>query len=142
MPFQLQRPGKKQKSARSPLSKKPDPTAPQKSQVGMEMKQSDKEVLAKILEELNAKEGTPVPQVGQALNFHSSSFPPIMMVTPTSQFNPITGEMLHFAEDNGVSSFLVPETTIRPTLATWEPISPKIPVVSKVTNPKALQASL
>ncbi|KAM2482929.1 uncharacterized protein [Malus domestica] len=50
---------KKQKSARPIISKKLDPS-PHKMQVGVEGQQSDKEVIAKILEELKASkpEGT------------------------------------------------------------------------------------
>ncbi|KAB2626782.1 hypothetical protein D8674_020414 [Pyrus ussuriensis x Pyrus communis] len=43
-----------------PINKKPDPT-PQESQAGKEVQQSDKQVLAKNLEELKAKRGHSAP---------------------------------------------------------------------------------
>ncbi|KAB2622238.1 hypothetical protein D8674_024420 [Pyrus ussuriensis x Pyrus communis] len=60
---------------------------------GLERQQIDKEVFAKILEQLKSS-------VGQAPAPSSSSIPLAMVVTPTSQFNLTTGEMLHFVEDD------------------------------------------
>lgn len=50
-----------------------------------------------------AKCGASVPQVGQ-LSTSASSIPhPAMMVTLISQFNPTTGELLHYVEDDSAS---------------------------------------
>ncbi|KAM1110803.1 hypothetical protein COP2_010286 [Malus domestica] len=50
-----------------------------------------------------AKVGERVSSIGQDSTPKSSIPPPALMVTPTSQFNPSTGEILHFVEDNNNS---------------------------------------
>ncbi|KAB2595164.1 hypothetical protein D8674_030614 [Pyrus ussuriensis x Pyrus communis] len=78
-------------------------------------------------------------QVGQTSSSLSSTLPLAMIVTPTSQFNPTIGEMLHFMEDDSVSSH-VPNTTTQPLPTFGEPMVFEISVVFEVTNPKAHQA--
>nr|XP_028963605.1 TMV resistance protein N-like isoform X4 [Malus domestica] len=86
-----------------------------------------------------AKVGELASQVGQG----SSSIPstsPSLVVAPTSQFDPSSGEMLHFVEDNSNSSFPGHESQQLAATAFGEPIVPDIPVVSEVTSPQAAGA--
>ncbi|KAB2626278.1 hypothetical protein D8674_017938 [Pyrus ussuriensis x Pyrus communis] len=64
----------------------------------------------------------------------SSSNASAMVVVPTFQFNPTTGEMLHFVEDDSAPSSLVHEATPQPTTAFEEPVALEIPIVSEVTT--------
>ncbi|KAB2599987.1 S2-RNase [Pyrus ussuriensis x Pyrus communis] len=84
--------------------------------------------------------GTSTPQVGQAPALHSSILPSVMVVTPTSQFNPTTREMLYFVEDDSASSSLMLETITQSPPTFGKLIVPEIPVVSEVTSSKVLQA--
>lgn len=59
--------------------------------------------LTNIFIHFYAKVGTPAPLVGQSSAPTSSTFTPAMVVTPISEFNPTTGEFLHYVEDNSTS---------------------------------------
>lgn len=94
---------------------------------------------------IQVKFGVSIPPIGQSSTLTSSTHPPAMMVTPTFQFNPTTGELLHFVEDDNTSvSFFISqllEAINQPPPAFWEPIVPEIHVVLEVTNPKAPQVT-
>ncbi|KAM2364652.1 hypothetical protein ACFX1X_003587 [Malus domestica] len=60
-----------------------------------------------------------------------------MVMTPTSQFNPIIKEMLHFMEDDSTS--IMHEATKQPLTVFRELIVPEISMVSEVTSPRAPQ---
>ncbi|TQD83271.1 hypothetical protein C1H46_031165 [Malus baccata] len=77
-----------------------------------------------------AKGCASAPQVGQTSAFTSSTLPPTMVVTPTSQFNPTIGEMLHYVEDDSTSFFPVHEASNQLPQPFGEPIVPEIPVAS------------
>ncbi|XP_070677798.1 uncharacterized protein [Malus domestica] len=79
--------------------------------------------MGRAKQKASTKVGAVAPLVGQSSTSIPSTSPPLM-VALTSQFDPRTGEMLHFVEDNTTSVF-------------GEPIVPEIPVVSEVTSPQA-----
>ncbi|KAB2599039.1 hypothetical protein D8674_041197 [Pyrus ussuriensis x Pyrus communis] len=80
---------------------------------------------------LTAEIGEPVPTIGQSYALIPSTPPPSLVVTPTSQFNPSTGDMLHFVKDSSNSSSSVQETNQPPTISFREPIVLESPVVSE-----------
>ncbi|KAB2597559.1 TMV resistance protein N-like [Pyrus ussuriensis x Pyrus communis] len=67
--------------------------------LGAKICQKAKDLQDFILEALKANVGEPAFQVGQGSFFTLSSSPPLV-VAPTSQFDPNTGEILHFVEDD------------------------------------------
>ncbi|KAB2632733.1 TMV resistance protein N-like [Pyrus ussuriensis x Pyrus communis] len=70
----------------------------------------------------------------QGLTHMSSIHPPTLVVTPTSQFNPSTREMLHFVEDNSNLSSPTHKSHQLAATVFGEPIVPEIFVVSEASS--------
>ncbi|TQE05927.1 hypothetical protein C1H46_008451 [Malus baccata] len=88
---------KKQKAS---ITKKPTFVS-RKEPLGVDIHQKANDFLNSTLNELEV--GERVSSIGQDSTPKSSIPPPVLMVTLTSQFNPSTGEILHFVEDNNNS---------------------------------------
>ncbi|TQD85549.1 hypothetical protein C1H46_028915 [Malus baccata] len=78
----------------------------------------------------------------QLLKSGKGQFPSLLLLLilhwPTYQFDPRTGKMLHFVEDN-----IIPSTKDQPTTFNfiWDAHSPWILVVSEVPSPRASQTT-
>ncbi|KAM1421468.1 hypothetical protein ACFX2I_003724 [Malus domestica] len=113
---------KKQKSSRPQASKKPT-IASKEEPLGAEMYKKAEKLRNITLKELEV--GVSAPGQGSPL-----ISPSVLEATPYSQFDPSTGVMLHFVDED----INLPSSIQPPSVATCdEPIVPEIPVTSEAT---------